>query len=472
MKLIKKSVLNSNVLKKINKDTLNRNKLLSFFLLERGIKVIRKDKVNLYKSVPLGLVLGYNDVLYRVGYFTYKILPMVTEYKIANRKQTKKGVPEKDIHFDKLDDKYSKKIFDLCNNLGGVYIKIGQVFGGRNDIFPSIYQKRLEPLLENAKPVPYKLIKSRIGYLENKLDYIGKTPIGVASLGQVYKGSYLGKEVVIKVLKPKVKRDTKMDLLLTNNVLKYTLKGLTGIMKDFSEITLKEFNYLDEADVTIELDKRTTIENVYFPKVYRDLSTKNTLVLEYIEGVSLLNYMKTGSVENVGFCINKVIEIMFHQIFKLGLFSSDPHPGNFFIKETEGLPLVVPLDFGQIGRLSKEGIENLKILMYALKDDNSKEILYRLDKMGFRSKNTGEHIDQLKVRYTHCMFNDYMKEDMVTFNNMTKDIGWKTIPIEYMLVNKAFITLSGLLSLCKLEIKLIDLFILRLNMEKNIYVNS
>ena len=61
------------------------------------------------------------------------------------------------------------------------------------------------------------------------------------------------------------------------------------------------------------------------------------------------------------------------------------------------------------------------------------------------------------------MFNDYMNESMVTFSDLTKKIAWTDIPIEYMLLNKAFITLGGLLSLCNFKESLIDLFIMFIN---------
>jgi len=348
-----------------------------------------------------------------------------------------------------------------------VYVKIGQVFGSRDDIFPTVYQKKLEPLLEKAKGVKFKDIRNKIDYLINKLDYIDETPIGIASLGQVYRAKYLDNDIVIKILKPKVARDTKLDLYVTNKVLQKTLSGLTKVMKDFSYITVREFNFIDEANVTLELTDKINIDNIYFPKVYKELSTKEVLVLEYIDGVSLLNYMKKGSIENISYCIYKVLELMWYQIFELGLFSSDPHPGNFFIKEVDNKLIIVPLDFGQVGRLTKEHIENLKKLLYALKEDNSDKILTSLDLMGFKSKNSGDEIDKLKLRYAHCMFNDYMKESMVTFSDLTKKIAWTDIPIEYMLVNKTFITLGGLLSLCNFKESLIDLFIMSINLKNS-----
>lgn len=433
-------------------------KLLSIFLLNTGYNVVRNKRINLYRTVPLGLALKYNNILYRLGYFSYKVIPMVIDYKVLNRKNN---------NLDKVHDRHSKTVFDICNNLGGVYVKIGQVFACRDDIFPKIYQKRLEPLLEKAKGVKFKYIRNKIDYLINKLDYIDKIPIGIASLGQVYKAGYLDNDVVIKILKPNVVRDTKLDLYVTNKVLQKTLPGLRKLMKDFSYITIREFNFIDEANVTLELTDKINIDNIYFPKVYKELSSKEVLVLEYIDGVSLLNYMKKGSIENIGYCIYKVVELMWYQIFELGLFSSDPHPGNFFIKDIDNELVIVPLDFGQVGRLTRKQIENLKQLLYALKGDNSVNILRSLDLMGFKSKNSGCEIDRLKLRYAHCMFNDYMKESMVTFSDFTKKIGWTAIPVEYMLVNKTFITLDGLLSLCNFKESLIDLFIMFINLKKN-----
>ena len=256
----------------INKDLILKNKLFSVFLLQTVQNIVTTKRLNAYKTIPLGLALKYNELLYRFGYFAYKVIPMAVDYKVLNRNNK---------NLDKLDEKHSKTIFDICNNLGGVYVKIGQIFGCRDDIFPTIYQKRLEPLLENAKGVKFKDIRYRITHLINRLDYIDKTPIGIGSLGQVYRGKYLNNDVVIKILKPNIVKNTKVDLYITNKVLKKTLPGLAKVMKDFEYITVREFNFLAEADVILELMEKISIDNIYFPKIYKELSTKEVLVLEY-----------------------------------------------------------------------------------------------------------------------------------------------------------------------------------------------
>ena len=65
--------------KKLNKDLILKNKLFSVFLLNTGHSVITNKQINLYKMVPVGLSLKYNDLLYRLGYFSYKVIPMVID---------------------------------------------------------------------------------------------------------------------------------------------------------------------------------------------------------------------------------------------------------------------------------------------------------------------------------------------------------------------------------------------------------
>jgi predicted unusual protein kinase regulating ubiquinone biosynthesis (AarF/ABC1/UbiB family) len=66
---------------------------------------------------------------------------------------------------------------------------------------------------------------------------------------------------------------------------------------------------------------------------------------------------------------------MFIQIFEIGVFSSDPHPGNFLIKNhLDKNPIIVPLDFGQNGTICQKERDNLKDLMYSFDEYKEKNI--------------------------------------------------------------------------------------------------
>jgi len=440
-----------------------KNILLLSTIILKLLDSIKKKNKRLLLLGGAPLYIGYGKTICRSTYFFYKTIPMILGYKFRNKSKS----------MDKLHEKHSKTLLKVCNNLGGIYVKLGQQFCNSEDIFPEIYQRRLEPLLENVKPVNYKNIEALLKKqtIFSKLDFIAKTPLGSASLGQVYKAVYKGEDVVLKVLKPQVKENTKGDLFVINMAIKVGLPGLKQLMRDFSRITLTEFNFLDEGRIMLELKKKINLEGIYFPKIYLELSTPKVLCLEFINGESLINYIKKDNVGVNMYLFGKVMELMYYQIFLVGLFTSDPHPGNFFVQERENnKPLLIPLDFGQVGRLDKKNIEYLKKLLYALKYNNETEILLTLDLMGFKSKNSGKDIDKLKIRYAQCMFKDYMLENVYTFEKLSNDIGWNEIPLEYMLINKAFITLGALISFSKLNIGIIDLFIMidnAFNSEKN-----
>ena len=87
----------------ITKDFILKNKLFSVFLLNTGQRVVKNKGKPLYKSLPLGLFIKYNDILYRLSYFSYKVVPMVVDYKVLNRNNK---------NIDKVHNRHSKTLLD------------------------------------------------------------------------------------------------------------------------------------------------------------------------------------------------------------------------------------------------------------------------------------------------------------------------------------------------------------------------
>jgi ubiquinone biosynthesis protein len=82
-------------------------------------------------------------------------------------------------------------------------------------------------------------------------------------------------------------------------------------------------------------------------KVYWELCTENILTMEYIDGIKASNMeeLKKNSIDFKAVAVSGA-NSFFKQIFELGFFHADPHPGNIFI-----LPgnVIAPIDFGMIG---------------------------------------------------------------------------------------------------------------------------
>ena len=100
------------------------------------------------------------------------------------------------------------------------------------------------------------------------------------------------------------------------------------------------------------------------------------LTLEYFDGVRLLE--ADLDPERRAALARTVLDTAFRQLFEDGLFHADPHPGNFLLLPDGDIGLI---DFGLVGRLTRQMREQLVILIVAvaLKDSESvARLLYRI----------------------------------------------------------------------------------------------
>ena len=77
-------------------------------------------------------------------------------------------------------------------NLGGTYIKLGQLLSTRADILPPAYLEALERLQDNVEPFPYEQVEEivcrELGVrLSRAFSEFEREPLAAASLGQVHR---------------------------------------------------------------------------------------------------------------------------------------------------------------------------------------------------------------------------------------------------------------------------------------------
>ena len=98
------------------------------------------------------------------------------------------------------------KYWILLFPLGPVYIKLGQWLSSRADILPQPYLEELSKLQDSVPSAPFDqvkpIIEREIGSIDEKFDEIDPNSISGASLGQVYRGTISGQQIVVKVKRP------------------------------------------------------------------------------------------------------------------------------------------------------------------------------------------------------------------------------------------------------------------------------
>ena len=305
--------------------------------------------------------------------------------------------------------------------LGPTFIKLGQILATRPDLIPIEYAQEFAKLQDNAPSFPYEqvkeIIKSETGkYPEEIFDYFDKEPLAAASIGQVHKACYQGNEVVVKVQRPGIEKIIETDieimyhlaLLMEKHILELSVQKPSAIIKEFAKSLEKEIDFLNELKQTERFDNYYSgDEGIYVPKIYRDVSTTQILVIEYIDGIKASNTQKLEA-ENYDLALiaKRGADSLLSQIFEKGYFHGDPHPGNIFIMPEN---IVCFIDFGMMGVVSEQERELFAgLLMQIINKKNNKIIDYILK---FTQYEIEPDTDELQRSFTEII-DEYLFQSM------------------------------------------------------------
>lgn len=282
------------------------------------------------------------------------------------------------------DKKIGERLRLSCERLGATYIKLGQMLSMRPDFIPSAYCIELENLLDSAPTISSEQIKKAIeqelGQSIDKLfkDFSDK-PLAAASLSQVHRATlFSGEKVVIKVLRPRVRQLIYQDI----RCLRLTTRFFGNIIFDGKDNFLdlintlegwleRETNYEEEFDNMLIMNAELKdIEKVIIPKAYKHLSTKDILVMEYVDGLSVLEIIRLkrrGALPDFPFSLQELMESLIEEMGINNLtrahFHADLHPANILIKPNGVIYL---LDFGLIQYFDKRVRKNVALFMLGI----------------------------------------------------------------------------------------------------------
>ncbi|MFP1842828.1 ubiquinone biosynthesis regulatory protein kinase UbiB [Lonsdalea quercina] len=257
-------------------------------------------------------------------------------------------------------------------DLGPVWIKLGQMMSTRRDLFSPAIADQLAKLQDQVEPFDGELARQQIeksmgGKLENWFDDFDAKPLASASIAQVHtaKLKSTGKDIVIKVIRPDILPVIQADIKLMKRLASWLPLLMPDgrrlrpreVVREYEKTLLDELNLLREAANGIQL--RRNFENsglLYVPEVYSDYCTERVLVMERIYGipVSDMDALKAHGV-NLPLLAERGVQVFFTQVFRDSFFHADMHPGNIFISyEHPEDPLYIGIDCGIVGSLNKD----------------------------------------------------------------------------------------------------------------------
>jgi ubiquinone biosynthesis protein len=257
--------------------------------------------------------------------------------------------------------------------LGPIYVKFGQILSTRRDLLPRDISDELSLLQDHVPPFPGEeaqaIVEAALGQEVSELfASFDPEPLASASIAQVHPATLKdGREVVVKVVRPGIKRQIKRDVDL--------LKAIAGLAEKYWEEgprvqplqVVKEFETVvyDELDMQREAANasllRRNFENskdLYIPEIHWQFCKQRVLVMERVNGLPVgdIEQLRANGV-NLEKLSRRGIRVFYTQVFRDNLFHADMHPGNILVNASNpDDPTFIALDFGIVASLSPKDL--------------------------------------------------------------------------------------------------------------------
>jgi ubiquinone biosynthesis protein len=269
-----------------------------------------------------------------------------------------------------------ERITAALQELGPTFVKLGQVMSTRTDVLPPAYIEALEQLQDDVAPLPFATVEAQLQAAlgpqwRERVARFDEAPLATASIAQVHRATLLGgEEVVLKVQRPNIAAQIRSDLHILNVLARRALVEYPevrafdplGVLDEFEASITSELDFAQEARHMRKMARNLgDLPFVKVPAVFEALSSRTVLCMEFLAGVKIRDARAAGfDMQVVG---QRYLTAAYDMLFKHGFFHGDLHPGNVLVLPGEVLGL---LDFGMVGRLSRDMRNNIISIIFGL----------------------------------------------------------------------------------------------------------
>jgi len=287
----------------------------------------------------------------------------------------------------------AQRIRLAIEELGPTFIKLGQLLSTRPDLVPPEIITELKKLQASVNFIPAEIIRavveSELGRpIDDIFDSFDDKPLAAASLAQVHRAVFKGRQVVLKVQRPNIVQTIETDIDIMRNLAglaeRYSptlyLINAIGLVEEFDQQIKKELDFRMEAYNSRRFAQNFADDDtIHVPDVYMELSTKRIITMEYLDGINISNTQKLiDEGYNLRLIAQRGAILGFKSTFQFGFFHADPHPGNIIVLRDNVIGLV---DYGMIATLSLRDRERLAKLVYFISIRDEKRVARALNEL-------------------------------------------------------------------------------------------
>ena len=270
----------------------------------------------------------------------------------------------------------------LIEELGPMFVKMGQILANRSEILPQPFCDELRRLRSDVDPVPYQVVleclEAEYGQeLGTIFDAIDPNPLGSASLAQVHRARLAtGEDVAVKVQRPGAQQVMAQDIDIMRSIVRHASKfvktdqfvDLKGVVEELWQSFREETNFLMEArnlDDFYAYHKNT--RGISCPRSYLKFCTEHVVVMDYIDGISIGDPDRLRAegydLEKIG---GQIVEDYSTQVLDDGFFHADPHAGNIILKDG--------VIYFMVGRMSSHDRGIVKDMIFAVAEGDAPKL--------------------------------------------------------------------------------------------------
>jgi len=310
-----------------------------------------------------------------------------------------------------------ERLRKALEDLGPIFVKLGQVLSTRRDLMPPDIADELAKLQDRVPSFDpdlaiAQITKSLGAHPDTLFASFERVPVASASIAQVHFATLKdGREVAVKVLRPGMKDTIDKDVAL----MQVAAGWLEALWADGKRLKAKEVvgefdKYLhDELDLMREAANgsqlRRNFQNsdlLLVPEMYWDYCSSSVIVMERMNGIPISQIDK---LQAAGVDLAKLsrdgVTIFFTQIFRDGFFHADMHPGNILVStDPATFGRYIALDFGIVGTLNDFDKDYLSQNFLAFFQRDYKRVAEAHIESGWAPKDT--RVDELEAAVRAC----------------------------------------------------------------------
>lgn len=335
--------------------------------------------------------------------------------------------------------------------LGPIFIKLGQALSTRRDLLPADIATELCKLQDRVPPFDGALAKRIVEEAFGRpvldvFEEFSQQPLAAASIAQVHVAKLKadgsdgsGSDVIVKVLRPGMRKIIERDLEVMHALAKLAKRNshearrlrVDEIVDEYEKTIIDELDLMREAANAAQLRRNFEGSDLlHVPRVYFDFCRVNVMVMERIRGITISDMdtlRKLGT--NIPLLATNGVKIFFTQVFRHNFFHADMHPGNIFVlAEDPSRPRYAAVDFGIVGTLDLRDQHYLAENFLAVFDRNYRRVAELHVESGWVPADT--RVDEMESAIRTVL--------EPIFNKPLKDISFGTILLRLFDISRRF----------------------------------